>query len=111
MKTSDVLISGLGSFLPDRVPIGWAVQNTAVYIVDPELRPVPEGVCGEIAIGGAGLALGYHDRPALTASRFLPNPFDGGGTRLYRTGDLGRRLNDGSVQFLGRVDEQVKIRG
>lgn len=96
---------------PVPVPIGWAVQNTAVHIVDPELQPVPDGVTGEIAIGGAGLALGYHDRPALTASRFLPNPFDGGGTRLYRTGDLGRRLKDGSVQFLGRVDEQVKIRG
>jgi amino acid adenylation domain-containing protein/thioester reductase-like protein len=93
------------------VPIGWPVRNTAVHIVDPEMQLVPDDVAGEIVIGGAGLAVGYHDRPALTASRFLPNPFDGAGTRLYRTGDLGRRLADGSVQFLGRIDAQVKIRG
>ncbi|MEU3723202.1 amino acid adenylation domain-containing protein [Streptomyces sp. NPDC031705] len=97
------------------VPIGRAVSNTAVHVVDAELRPVPEGVPGEIVVTGAGVALGYHDRPALTAVRFLPDPFaqasDAVGGSLYRTGDLGRRLPDGSIQFLGRVDDQVKIRG
>ncbi|MEU9419270.1 amino acid adenylation domain-containing protein [Streptomyces sp. NPDC048272] len=93
------------------VPIGRAVHNAGVHIVDADLRPVPDGVPGEIVVTGAGVADGYHDRPALTAARFLPDPFDGEGGRLYRTGDLGRRLPDGSVQFLGRVDDQVKIRG
>lgn len=93
------------------VPIGRAVDNTEVHVVDAELRPVPEGVPGEIVVGGAGLALGYHGRPALTAARFVPNPFTGSGARLYRTGDLGRRLPDGTVQFLGRLDDQVKVRG
>nr|ABI22133.1 putative non-ribosomal peptide synthetase [Streptomyces lavendulae] len=97
------------------VPIGRAVSNTAVHVVDAELRPVPEGVPGEIVVTGAGVAVGYHDRPALTAARFLPAPFadasDDPGATLYRTGDLGRRLPDGSVQFFGRVDDQVKIRG
>ncbi|MEV6683837.1 amino acid adenylation domain-containing protein [Streptomyces sp. NPDC051130] len=97
------------------IPIGHAVSNTAVHVVDAELRPVPEGVPGEIVVTGAGVALGYHDRPALTAARFLPDPFadasDGTGGTLYRTGDLGRRLPDGSIQFFGRVDDQVKIRG
>lgn len=93
------------------VPIGRPVHNSGVHIVDPALRPVPDGVPGEIVVTGAGVALGYHDRPALTAARFLPNPFGDAGTSLYRTGDMGRRLPDGSIQFFGRVDDQVKIRG
>jgi amino acid adenylation domain-containing protein/thioester reductase-like protein len=96
---------------PAPVPIGRPVGNTGVYIVDSELRPVPDGVPGEILVGGAGLALGYHRRASLTAGRFLPDPFGGKGERLYRTGDLGRRLPDGDVQFLGRIDDQVKVRG
>ncbi|MDG4863767.1 amino acid adenylation domain-containing protein, partial [Streptomyces sp. T-3] len=98
-----------GRTLP--LPIGRAVDNTGVHVVDAQLRPVPDGVPGEIVVTGAGLALGYHNRPELTAERFLPDPFDTTSGRLYRTGDLGRRLPDGNIQFLGRIDDQVKIRG
>lgn len=91
------------------VPIGTAVDNTAVQVLDPAMRPVPDGVPGEIVISGAGLARGYHRASALTAARFLPNAFGPG--RMYRTGDIGRRLPSGGVQFLGRADHQVKIRG
>ncbi|MGI5122710.1 amino acid adenylation domain-containing protein [Marinactinospora thermotolerans] len=98
--------------LPAPVPIGGPLANTQIHVVDSELRPVPDGVVGEIVLGGAGVARGYHRRPGLTAERFLPDPFGPiPGARLYRTGDLGRRLPDGAVQFLGRVDDQVKVRG
>lgn len=93
------------------IPIGRPVHNVGVYLVDANLNPVPIGVPGEILISGAGVAIGYHRRTALTASRFLPNPFDDLSSTLYRTGDLGRRLPNGDVQFLGRIDSQVKIRG
>ncbi len=94
------------------VPIGRAIINTQLYILDVHLRPVPIGVSGELYIGGAGVARGYLNRPELTAERFIPNPFSHKpGDHLYKTGDLARYLPDGNIEFLGRVDHQVKIRG
>jgi len=94
------------------VPIGKPIANTTVYILDQQQRAVPVGVYGEIYAGGDGLARGYLNSPELTAAKFVPHPFSaGGGERLYRTGDVGRWLSDGSIEFLGRVDHQVKLRG
>ncbi|POZ49646.1 non-ribosomal peptide synthetase [Methylovulum psychrotolerans] len=94
------------------VPIGYPIANTQIYILDSHLQPVPLGVAGEIHIGGIQVARGYLNRPALTAERFITDPFrkDGSG-RLYKTGDLGRWLPNGSIEYLGRNDFQVKIRG
>lgn len=92
------------------VPIGRPFANTQLYILDPNLQPLPIGVSGELYIGGIGLAIGYLNQPELTAKRFIPNPFKPG-TRLYKTGDLARYLPDGNIEFLGRGDNQVKIRG
>ena len=93
-------------------PIGVPIQNMRVYLLDEHCQPVPKGVAGELFIGGVGVARGYLNRPALTAERFIPDPFSvEPGARLYKTGDLARVLQDGNIQFLGRRDQQVKIRG
>ena len=94
------------------VSIGRPLANYAMYVLDHDMEALPVGVTGEIYISGGGLARGYLNQPGLTAEKFLPHPFaDQQGLRLYRTGDLGRWLPDGRIEFLGRVDEQLKLRG
>ncbi|MDF0734272.1 non-ribosomal peptide synthetase [Pseudomonas entomophila] len=93
------------------VPIGRVVGARAAYILDEDLALLPQGGIGELYVGGAGLAQGYHDRPGLSAERFVADPFSHDGGRLYRTGDLVRLRADGLVEYIGRADQQVKIRG
>jgi acyl carrier protein len=92
--------------------IGSIIAGTQLYVLDPQLRPLPPGVFGEVYIGGAGVAHGYHGAPGMTASRFVPDPFSGRpGARLYRTGDVGRWRRSGRIELAGRADRQLKVRG
>ncbi|WP_347907944.1 non-ribosomal peptide synthetase [Pseudomonas grandcourensis] len=102
----EVLEEGAGS-----VPIGSVIGDRVAYILDADLALVPQGATGELYVGGAGLAQGYHERPGMTAERFVADPFAASGGRMYRTGDLVRQCADGLVEYLGRIDHQVKIRG
>jgi thioesterase domain-containing protein/acyl carrier protein len=99
---------------PDNLPIGKPIANVRLYVLDSNLQPVPDGEAGELHIGGAGLARGYLNHPELTAAKFIRDPFSNTshiGARLYKTGDMVRRLPDGNLEFVGRIDFQVKIRG
>ncbi|MEU0115570.1 amino acid adenylation domain-containing protein [Streptomyces bobili] len=102
---SDPLVPG------GRPPIGTPLAGTVVHVLDDDLRPVPAGVTGELYVGGASLAHGYLGRPDLTAQRFVTDPYGPSGARMYRTGDLVRRRADGTLDYVGRADDQVKLRG
>ena len=100
----------LAEEIPESIPIGRPIANTSLYVLDPYHQPLPVGVPGELYIGGDGVTRGYHAREELTAERFRPDPFSDGG-RMYATGDLVRYQADGVLDFIGRVDHQVKVRG
>ena len=98
--------------MPNSLPIGYPIANTQVFILDQQPQLAPPGMIGELYTGGDGLARGYHGRPDVTAEQFIPHPFSAKpGARLYRTGDLVRYRADGAVEFIGRADTQVKVRG
>jgi amino acid adenylation domain-containing protein len=104
------LVDGLNDEMAT-IPIGRPIDNIQIYVLDSYLNPVPIGVSGQLFISGVGLARGYYDRSDLTAEKFIPNPFsEEPGARMYKTGDLARFLADGNIEFLGRIDHQVKIR-
>jgi len=112
--TETTIYSGGAAVDPSPAPIeiGSIIAGTQLYVLDERLRPVPPGVFGEVYIGGAGVARGYHGAPGLTAGRFVPDPFGGRpGARLYRTGDVGRWRGSGRIELAGRADRQIKIRG
>lgn len=112
--TETTIYSGGDAVGPSPAPIeiGSIIAGTQLYVLDTRLRPVPPGVFGEVCIGGAGVAHGYHGAPGMTAARFLPDPFGGRpGARLYRTGDVGRWRRSGRIELAGRTDRQIKIRG
>ncbi len=96
---------------PTELPIGKAIPNVQLYVLDRQLNPVPIGVVGQLYIGGMQVARGYLNRPELTSEKFIPNPFSSESQRLYKTGDLVRYLPNGNLVFVGRADKQVKIRG
>jgi amino acid adenylation domain-containing protein/non-ribosomal peptide synthase protein (TIGR01720 family) len=115
---TETVVMPLASLAPEQladgvasVPIGTVVGARVAYILDADLALVPPGATGELFVGGAGLAQGYHQRPGMSAERFVADPFSADGGRLYRTGDLVRQCADGQVEYIGRVDHQVKIRG
>jgi amino acid adenylation domain-containing protein len=112
--TETTIYSGGDAVSPSPAPIeiGSIIAGTQLYVLDARLRPVPPGVRGEVYIGGAGVAHGYHGAPGMTAGRFVPDPFSGRpGARLYRTGDVGRWRESGRIELAGRADRQIKIRG
>jgi amino acid adenylation domain-containing protein len=112
--TETTIYSGGDAVAPAPAPIeiGSIIAGTQLYVLDDRLRPVPPGVFGEVYVGGAGLAHGYHGAPGMTAARFIPDPFGGRpGGRLYRTGDVGRWRGSGRIELAGRADRQIKIRG
>lgn len=110
--TVGCIVHEIGDTLSGTVPIGRPISNTQIYILNCHMQPVPIGVAGEIYIGGAGVARGYLNRPELTVQRFVPDAFGANSHgRLYKSGDLGRWRDDGTIEFLGRNDHQVKVRG
>ncbi len=112
--TETTIYSGGDAVAPAPAPIevGSVIAGTRLYVLDARMRPVPPGVMGEVYIGGAGVARGYHGAPGMTAGRFVPDPFSGRpGARLYRTGDVGRWRRSGKIELAGRADRQIKIRG